>query len=187
MRNTALLLIDFQNDYFPGFKEARWPLAGAAAAAKQAAKLLSGFRANGFPIVHVRHENTTNDAPLFLPESKGAQIHPSVAPIDGEPVVVKRQANSFRDTNLKKILDDLGVENLVIAGAMSNMCIDAVTRAAADFGFNCSVAHDACAAMELEIDGVTVPAGQVHAAFMAALGFGYAKVASADELLSFSL
>jgi nicotinamidase-related amidase len=104
-------------------------------------------------------------------------------PLDNEPVVVKQHANSFRDTSLKKILDDKGAESVIIAGAMSNMCIDAVTRAASDLGYHCAVAHDACAAMDLGFGDTAVPAQQVHAAFMAALGLGYARVASSDELL----
>ena len=63
------------------------------------------------------------------------------------------------------------------------MCIDAVTRAAFDFGYNCAVAHDACAAMNLALGNRSVPATQVHASFMAALSFGYANVAGTDELL----
>ena len=75
------------------------------------------------------------------------------------------------------------VGKLVIAGAMSHMCIDAVTRAAVDFGYECNVAHDACATLDLEFNGETVPAKHVHNAFMAALSFGYSHVDSTDNLL----
>jgi nicotinamidase-related amidase len=67
---------------------------------------------------------------------------------------------------------------------MTHMCVDAVTRAAADFGYECAVAHDACATLDLEFGGVTVPAAKVQAAFMAGLGFAYANVASAEELMA---
>ena len=50
-------------------------------------------------------------------------------------------------------------------------------------GFKCSVAHDACATLDLEFNGKVVPADQVHAAYMSALGFGYANVASTKDLL----
>ena len=66
------------------------------------------------------------------------------------------------------------------------MCIDATTRAAADLGFTCTVVHDACAAKAVAFDGVDVPASQVHAAFMASLGFGYARVVGIDEYLAAS-
>ena len=66
---------------------------------------------------------------------------------------------------------------------MSHMCIDAVTRAASDFGYNCTVAHDACATLDLTFNGVTVPAEQAHAAYMAALQFAYAKVLATEEII----
>ena len=180
MPKTALLLIDFQNDYFQGGK---WPLEGTEAAAEQAAKLLAAFRERGLPVVHVRHEATTDDAAFFLVGTEGAEHHPAVKPVGDEPVVVKHHINSFRDTNLKEILDNQGVENVMIVGAMSHICIDAVTRAANDFGYTCAVAHDACATHALEFNGVKVPASHVHASFMAALAFAYANVASTDDLL----
>ncbi len=181
MANTALLLIDFQNDYFQGGK---WQLVGTEAAAKQGAKLLAAFREKALPVVHVRHEFPTNDAPFFLPGSEGAQIHSSVAPQAGEPVVMKQQINCFRDTELKQLLDEQGIEHLVIVGAMSHMCIDAGVRAAADFGYQVSVAHDACATLDLTFEDKTVPAADVHKAYMSALSFAYGRVASADELLT---
>jgi nicotinamidase-related amidase len=64
------------------------------------------------------------------------------------------------------------------------MCIDAGVRAAADFGYEVTVAQDACATRDQEFNGITVPAKQVHAAFMAALGFAYARIADTKELLA---
>jgi len=183
MAKTALLLIDFQNDYFSSYDGAKCALSGTEEAANQAAKLLAAFRTKGLPVVHVRHEFQTNAAPFFLPGSEGAKIHESAGAISGEPVVLKHQINSFQNTNLKDILVKRGVENVVIVGAMTHMCIDAVTRAAKDYGYNCAIAHDACATLGLEFNGVKVPAEHVHAAVMAALNFAYAHVASADELI----
>lgn len=71
MSNTALLLIDFQNDYYPTYEDSKWPLSGTEAAATNAAMLLSTFRQQGLPVVHVRHEFPTDEAPFFLPNSKG--------------------------------------------------------------------------------------------------------------------
>ncbi len=183
MSNTALLLIDFQNDYYPTYAGAKWALSGTEAAAQNASQLLNAFRQKGLPVIHVRHEFPSEEAPFFLPNSEGAQIHSSVAPIEGETVILKHQINSFRDTELQAKLEELQVTKLVIVGAMSHMCIDAVTRAAVDFGYDCNVAHDACATLDLEFNGVTVPAAQVHAAYMAALKFGYCDVDSTANLL----
>ncbi len=181
MSKIALIIVDLQNDYFQGGK---YELEGTEDAATKALILLEYFRAKKLPVVHVRHEFPSADAPFFAPNSDGAKIHTSVQELETEPVVLKHQINSFRDTNLKEILDELDVDSVLICGAMSHMCIDAVTRAAHDFGYNCNVAHDACATLGLEFKGVTVPANHVHAAFMAALDFAYANVVSTDELLS---
>lgn len=182
MTKVALILVDIQNDYFPTWKDAKWPLVGTEAAASQAAKLLNFFRDHNLPIVHVRHEATAN-VPFFLPGTEGAQIHASVAPIKDEPVVVKHHINSFRETSLKQILDNQQVTDLVIIGAMSQTCIDHTVRAAADFGYKCSVAEDACAARDLIHNGETIPAKHVHYAFMAALAFPYARIESTDKLI----
>ncbi len=184
LSKTALLLIDFQNDYFLTYEGAKWPLLETEKAAFEAEKLLCVFRQNDLPVIHVRHEFLTDDAPFFLPDSDGAQIHESLAPIEGENVIVKQHINSFRDTNLKAQLEAFNVTNLVIVGAMSHMCVDAVTRAANDFGYVCSVAHDACTTCDLDFNDQTVTAVQVHNATMAALGFGYAEVKTADALVS---
>lgn len=111
------------------------------------------------------------------------QIIPAVAPLEGEPVIIKNYPNSFRGTRLKELLDAQGVKELVVIGAMNQMCIEATSRAAADFGYPVTVAHDACTTINLEFDGTAVPAAQVHAASMAALGFGYASVTTTDKYL----
>ncbi|MGB7415168.1 MAG: cysteine hydrolase family protein [Thermosynechococcaceae cyanobacterium] len=180
MSQTALLLIDIQNDYF---SDGRYPLQRMEAASAQSAKLLAAFREQGLTVIHVRHEFTTDDAPFFSPNSKGANIHASVIPLTEEPVVLKHHINCFRETPLKSLLDQAGVKNLVIVGAMSHMCIDAAARAANDFGYGCSIAHDACATLDLTFNGITTSATDVHTASMAALSFAYASVLSTDELL----
>jgi len=181
MSKQALLVIDLQNDYFPG---GNWPLVNPDAAADNAARLIADFRAKGAPVVHVRHESGEADASFFVPGSKGAEINAKVAARPNEPVIVKNNINAFRDTDLKQVLDKNGITDLVIVGAMSHMCVDGASRAAVDFGYSTTVIHDACATHDQEFNGVKVPAAQVHAAFMAGLAFGYAAVKSTDEFLA---
>ncbi|SDI65110.1 cysteine hydrolase family protein [Pseudomonas abietaniphila] len=181
MSKSALIVVDIQNDYFPGGK---WPLVGADAAADNAARIIQATRDSNGLVVHIRHEFTRDDAPFFTPNSEGAKLHPKVMNQGQEPVILKHYPNSFRDTGLKALLDKEGVEALVVIGSMSHMCIDATTRAAADMGYTVRVIHDACASRDLEFSGTTVPAAQVHAAFMSALGFAYAEVISTETLLN---
>jgi nicotinamidase-related amidase len=82
-----------------------------------------------------------------------------------------------------KVLDRNGIEEVAIVGNMSHMCVDAVTRAAVDLGYKATVIHDACASRDLEFNGVKVPASLAHAAFMSALGDGYATMRSTEEYL----
>ena len=180
MAKQALIVVDIQNDYFP---QGKWPLVGADAAADNAVRLIKAFRDAGDSVVHIRHEFTSEDAPFFTPNSEGAKLHPKVLNRADEPVVLKHFVNSFRETELKSILDEQGIKELVVVGSMSHMCVDGITRAAADFGYTVTVIHDACATRDLEFNGVTVPAAQVHAAFMAALAFAYASVVSTNEFL----
>jgi nicotinamidase-related amidase len=107
-----------------------------------------------------------------------------VRPRPGEPVIGKREANAFRDTELLATLRRLGATRLVIAGMQTHMCVEAATRAAADLGFEVTVAHDACATRPLAFGGVEVPAAQVHAAALAAMSGAYAKVTSTDDWLA---
>jgi len=181
MPKRALIVIDIQNDYFPGGK---WTLSGIDAAADNAAKLLEAARSSGDLVIHVRHEFPTADAPFFAPGSPGSEIHAKVKPLPNEHVTLKHYINSFRETDLKAVLEKHGVTDVVICGAMSHMCVDAATRASNDLGYACTVVHDACASRDLEFNGVTVPAAQAHAAFMSALQFGYAVSVSTAELVA---
>ena len=142
MADTALLIIDIQNDYFPGGK---MTLEGIERATENAARLLAHFRASGQPTFHIQHTWDDPSAPFFVAGTPGAAIHESIAPKAGEPVIVKHFPNSFRESKLADALRAAGVDRLAICGAMSHMCIDATTRAASDMGFDCVVAHDACA------------------------------------------
>jgi nicotinamidase-related amidase len=180
MDKTALILVDIQNDYFPGGKMA---LEGIDAASLNASRLLNRFREKNLPVFHVRHLAVQPNATFFLPDTPGSEIHRSVAPMPGETVVVKHFPNSFRETTLRQHLKDAGTSSVAVGGAMSHMCIDATVRAACDLGFQCLVAHDACATRALTFGQETVPAVKVQAAFMAALSAAYAQVLSTEELI----
>jgi nicotinamidase-related amidase len=177
----ALVLVDVQNDYFPG---GRAEVPGSVACAARAADLLAAFRARGLPVVHVRHLSARPGATFLLPGTPGAEIHPSVAPAPGEPVVEKAFPNAFRETGLLALLRERGADRLVVCGMMTQMCVDATVRAAFDLGLRCDVAADACAARPASFGGRTVAAEDVHAAFLGALGAVYARVAPAADLVA---
>ena len=177
----ALLIIDIQNDYFAS---GALPLVGSEAAAAQAGRLLAHFRARGWPVVHVRHESLRPDATYLRPGTAGAEIHAAVAPRPGEPVILKHHPNSFRATALLDTLRGLAFDQLMIAGMMTHMCIDTSVRAATDLGFDCVLAHDACATRALRFGDVDVPAAQVQAAYLAALDGRFARVRKTARIVA---
>jgi len=179
MPDTALVVIDLQNDYFPG---GAMELEGAEAAAARASEALKNFREKKLPVIHVRHLSVRPGATFFLPGTRGAEIHASVKPLAGETVIEKNFPNSFRATALEERLKALGVKSLVVAGMMTHMCVDASVRQAADLGYKVTLLGDACATRAQSYGGEQVPARQVHAAFLAALNGFYAKVINTHEL-----
>ena len=179
MAERALVIVDIQNDYFPGGK---MELEGAEAAARNAARALEHFRAKQLPVVHVRHLSTRAGATFFIPGTSGAEIHDTVRPRDGEAIVEKNFPNGFRGTRLQAVLDAAGAKGIVIAGMMTHMCVDATVRQAADLGYKVTLLGDACATRAQTFASETVPARQVHAAFLAALNGFYARVIPSHEL-----
>ncbi len=177
---TALLLIDIQNDYFPGGAN---PLVGAPEAASNAGALLASCRAEGLPVFHIQHISTRPGASFCLPDTEGANIHASVQPLPGEPVFQKHFPNSFRETPLLDHLHQAGITRLLIAGMMTHMCVESTTRAAADLGFSCVVLHDACATKDLTFLDTTVPAALVHAAALAALNGVFGEVKGVGDVV----
>jgi nicotinamidase-related amidase len=176
----ALLIIDIQRDYFPG---GAYPLVEPERAAENARRLLDAFRESGEKILHLQHVWDAPDATFMRPGTDGVEIHPDVAPAEGEPVLEKAEPNGFLGTTLEDDLRAADVDELVVAGMMSSMCVDATVRAGADLGFAMTVVHDACAAPDLTFGEKTVDGATVHAAFMAALADGYGTVISAGEAL----
>jgi nicotinamidase-related amidase len=179
MSKRAIIVVDLQRDYLT---TGQFALVGIDDATANATKVIEAARSAGDKVIHVRHENPA-DAPFFVPGTEGAEIIPVVAPAEGELVIAKNYPNSFRETELKQALDEEGIRDVVVLGAMSHMCIDATSRAAADLGYNTMIIEDACATRDLEFNGKTVPAAQVHAAYMSALAFAYGKVVTTSELL----
>lgn len=178
--NTALLLIDIQNDYFDGGSN---PLFGSLQASENAQKILNYFRVNHLPVIHIQHIATRPGSAFFLPGTVGAEIHTNVQPIHSEEIIEKHYPNSFRETSLKQYLTNKEIDNLVICGMMTHMCVDATVRTAKDFGFDCTIISDACATKTLSIQGKNVDASDVHHSFLAALSYYYATVKTAQEFL----
>jgi len=177
---TGLILIDIQNDYFPNGK---MELVGSEAAGAAAGRLLNFFRENKLPLIHIQHIASHPGANFFVPDSSGVEIHTGVRPQIDEIIIQKNYPNSFRETDLLQILQRKNIVQIVVAGMMTHMCVDATIRAATDYGLKCLIAHDACATRSLKFDNREVSAQDVHTAMLAALNGSYGKVMAVDEIL----
>ncbi|MBU1013988.1 MAG: cysteine hydrolase [Bacteroidetes bacterium] len=165
---TALIIIDIQEFYYPGGSS---ELFEPEAAGKKARQVLERFRENGDLVIHVRHN-----------AAKGGDIHKDVAPIEGEKVISKDQVNSFRDTDLLAYLKENNITDLVLVGMQTNMCLEAATRAGADYGFKCTVIEDACATKDQKFGDHLVKAKDVHYVALATLR-AYAKITNTETYL----
>jgi nicotinamidase-related amidase len=179
--NQALILIDIQNDYFPG---GIFELFEADRTAAMAARALGDFRSRGLPVYHIRHISLGADAGFFRPGTPGSEISPAVSPAPGEKVFIKHAPNAFLETGLEADLRANGIGRLVVCGMMSHMCIDTSIRAAKDLGFSVTLLDDACTTRDLCWEGTVIPAQTVHRAMMAALDGTFADVLKMDAFLS---
>ena len=168
-QKTALLLIDIQEFYFPG---GRMQLENPEQAGMNAGLILEEFREREYPVYHVRHN--------FEP---GGDIHPYVAPREGEKVFSKDQVNAFLDTGLLEALHADSIEALVLCGMQTHMCLEAAVRAAHDFGFACTVVQDACATRALQYKDLIIPAKNVHFSTIQTIQGTYGRVISTREIL----
>jgi nicotinamidase-related amidase len=178
--NSAIIIIDIQNDYF---KDGRNELYQPEKAAENAVRALDHYRNKGLPVYHVQHINTRAGSTFFLPDTAGTEIHEMVKPLAGEKVFVKHVPNSFFNTGLADELIRKQIDQITVCGMMSHMCIDTTVRAAQDFGFTTTVIHDACTTKDLVWDQTVIAAETVHRAFMASLQGIFASVVSTDDFL----
>jgi nicotinamidase-related amidase len=181
MERAALLVIDAQQEYFaPGGKLV---LPDGPAAVRRIAQALGWARSRGVPVVHVVHESRRPGAAIFVPGSPALQVHSDARPAAGEAVVTKHLPGSFTGTELESLLRERGVERVIIAGFMTQMCVDTTARQAAHLGFRVTVLADATAAMDVKgPDGETIDHHQVHRTHLGSLGGFIADVARTDDI-----
>lgn len=141
---TALLLIDLQNDYFPG---GAFPLWNAEAAAANAEAAVGRAAAKGVHVFHVQHVADARQgiAPFFNAGTPGVEIYPRVrAAAPDAPVIVKAFADSFHETGLEAALRERGVDELLLAGMMTQNCVTHTALSKAAERYRVTVLSDAC-------------------------------------------
>lgn len=164
LSQSALVVIDCQNTYREGVMQ----LVGVDAALAEIARLIARARDVGAPVIHIMHDagpGTPYDvrAPI-------GQISDPVKPLAGEPVIVKTKPSSFWQTDLDERLRARKVEDLVLCGFMTHVCVNSTARAAFTLGYRATVVGDATATRDLPgVDGLVVPAAMLKAATLAGI------------------
>jgi len=179
--DTALLVIDIQNDYFPGGAN---PLVGADKAAANASKIIDFFRAKDLSVIFIQHFSNRPDAKFFTPGTPGVEFASGVRPLQGEKIIPKHFPNAFRETPLHEYLQTIGIKHLVVCGMMTHMCVDSTVRAAKDLGYGCQVIGDACATCDLANSGKYINACDINDSFLAAMTYYYAGVVKTSEYIA---
>ena len=103
--------------------------------------LLSRARASGTPVIYIQHDGPKGH-PLET-QTQGWEFHPSIKPLDSEPVIRKRESDSFFATTLQQELEKRGITRLIIAGGMTEYCVDTTCRRATSLGYDVTLASDA--------------------------------------------
>ncbi|MBI9049567.1 MAG: cysteine hydrolase [Anaerolineaceae bacterium] len=176
----ALLIIDVQNEYFPG---GNVELHDSINTSLRIKEILVSCRKNMIPVIHVQHFATKPDAPAFAPGTRNVEIHENVKPLEPEKIISKNYPNSFRGTELEDHLKMNGISTLIVAGMMTHNCVESTVRAAYDLGYECIVAGDCCTTKSLKLNNEEIPVEYVQKSFLAGLNGRFSKVVQKDDVL----
>jgi len=178
LADSTLILIDYQNTYTQGVME----LDGWADALEAAADLLARARTAGAKVIHVINDG--GEGTPYDIRAEIGRIHPRVAPVQGEPTVVKGKPNAFLDTELGELVDQADRGKLIIAGFMTHMCVAFTAQGAFLRGNHATVVADASATRSLQTPAGEVTAEQLHQGALATVHDLYGVVVAKGSELS---
>lgn len=144
----ALVVIDVQNDYFPG---GQFPLWNPDGVLQNVERAIGTARARGVPVVHAQHVvgSAQGPGPFFNEGTPGAAIHPRIlAAAPDAPVIVKAHADSFEQTNLEATLTELGVTDLLVCGMMTHNCVTHTAISKRAEQYDVSILSDCCTTVD---------------------------------------
>jgi nicotinamidase-related amidase len=178
--NTALLIVDVQH----GINRPENGRRNNPQAEDNIARLLAAWRASGRPVFHVKHNSTRANSP-FHPTSLGNEIMDLARPLPEEPLIEKSANGAFVRTGLEDLLRDSGITTLVIAGFVTNHCVETTARMAGDLDFDTYVVSDATAAHDrVGPDGKLYEAEIIHAVALASIHEEFVTVVDTDSVLA---
>ncbi|PVZ80268.1 cysteine hydrolase [Serratia sp. S1B] len=176
---TALLVIDFQNEYFSGLL----PVPDAAKALANSKRLIARADAEGMAVIHVQHIMPAG-SPIFAEDSMMSAIHGDIQPAAHHSLVKKSSVSVFPTTDLDQRLKAAGVNTLIISGLMTHACVAGAARDAVPLGYNVIVVDDACATRTLDgADKNKVGHEVLHRAALASIDDTFGDIMATDEIL----
>lgn len=181
---TALIVIDFQLEYFEG---GRLPIPDGRAAMTKAQQLVAFAGTHHMPVFHVQHVGQTG-GPLFAKDGERVAFHPDILPAPHHHVVQKTTTSSFASTDLHAQLRERKIRTLIICGLMTHMCVSTTSRDAKPLGYQVLVAADACATRDIDAwDGGTISHMDLHRAALTELSDSFAEVLTTERILSLAI
>lgn len=177
--SACLILIDMQK----GMASPKAGRRNNPGAEQNIAALLASWRAQGGPVVHVRHISRSSSSP-FAPGQPGAEFQDALLPLPQEHVVEKNVTDAFIHSGLERWLRVRGIEELVIVGVATNYSVEASARTAGNLGFRTVVVSDATFAFAMtDYAGTARTADEVHAMALANLDGEYATIKDTRTVL----
>jgi nicotinamidase-related amidase len=186
-KTTALIVIDFQLEYFESEQRGKMVIPDGPAAMKQANKLIAFADAHRMPVFHIQHVGAAGGA-LFAKDGPCFDIHPDIMPAPHHTLLQKTTASSFASTDLHGRLEAHGIKTLIICGLMTHMCVSTTARDARPRGYQVLVAGDACATRDIAAwDGGVVPHADLHRAALTELSDSFAEIVTTARMTEFSV
>ncbi|MDU9021224.1 cysteine hydrolase family protein [Pseudomonas corrugata] len=177
---TALLVIDFQNEYFTG----KMPIPDGAAALANTRKLIAFADEHKMPVFHVQHIAPAGSA-VFAKDGESVKFHPDMQPRAQDVVLQKITVSVFGSTDLDKRLKRAGIENLIISGLMTHACVAGAARDAAPLGYNVLVASDASATRAItRVNGDAIDKDALHKAALAEVEDTFGDVMTTEQIIN---
>lgn len=179
-KNPVLLPIDMQKGFEQG---SSWPASWNSRCDENGLALLAHWRANHWPIVHVRHDSTEEGSSL-APGQSGNDFKNGFGPEANELLISKSVNSAFIGTDLELQLKSLQATELIFFGITTDQCVSTSVRMGSNLGWSCVLVEDACNCFDLPgPGGKTIPAAEIHAAHIATLGFEFCRVTTTEALI----
>ncbi|MFB3915432.1 MAG: cysteine hydrolase family protein [Terriglobales bacterium] len=179
-KKRALLVIDVQNEYFTG----KLPITYPAGSLPNVLRAMDAARAHAVPVVAIQHASPQPDATAFRRGSKEWELHPEIAPRPRDVLIHKSLPGSFTGTELESWLRQRGIDTVVIAGYMTQMCCDTTARQAAHLGFGVEFLADATGTLAIKNAAGAVSDEELHRAILVTQQMRFSQVIKTQDWIS---